>query len=187
MKKRILSILLAVLMLVSVLPVTALAADVKPPESNITAVKSAQWVEGRESEGIAKVTIQVSGKKPEESTVTDPTDIVLVIDRSESMDHKATRSDKDTKMAQAKAAAKQFAKKMLESDKVQIAVVTYTKTAQAIPTSTAIPFSGNYDTVGERIDSIKPDNGMNTNSGTNVQAGIHAARELLKASTATNK
>ena len=187
MKKRILSIVLAVLMLVSVMPISAIAADAEAPESNITAVKSAQWVKGREGEGIAKVTIQVSGKAPEEWTVTDPTDIVLVIDRSESMDHKATNLDKGTKMAQAKAAAKQFAKKMLESDKVQIAVVTYTKTAQAIPSSTAIPFSGNYDTVEERINSIKPDNGQNNNSGTNVQAGIHAARDLLTTSTATNK
>lgn len=187
MKKRILSIVLAVLMLVGIMPISAMAADAEPPESNITAVKSAQWVEGREGEGIAKVTIKVSGKAPEEWTVTDPTDIVLVIDRSESMDHKATNLDKGTKMAQAKAAAKQFAKKMLESDKVQIAVVTYTKTAQAIPSSTAIPFSGNYDTVEERINSIKPDNGQNNNSGTNVQAGIHAARDLLTTSTATNK
>ena len=83
MKKRILSIVIAVLMLVGILPISAIAADAEAPESNITAVKSAQWVKGREGEGIAKVTIQVSGKAPEEWTVTDPTDIVLVIDRSE--------------------------------------------------------------------------------------------------------
>lgn len=187
MKKRILSIVLAVLMLVGILPISALAADAEPPESNITAVKSAQWVEGREGEGIAKVTIQVSGKAPEEWTVTDPTDIVLVMDRSLSMDDKATSNDRYDKMTEAKNAAKQFAKKMLESDKVRIAVVMYTKTAQTVAESAQSAFSNAYATVESRINSITTKGVSSENSGTNIQAGIHAARELLKASTANNK
>lgn len=187
MKKRILSLVLAVLMLVSVLPISALAADAEAPESNITAVKSAQWVEGRESEGIAKVTIQVSGKAPEEWTVTDPTDIVLVMDRSLSMDDKATSNDRYDKMTQAKNAAKQFAQKMLESDKVRIAVVMYTKTAQTVKGQNQDAFSNAYATVENRINSITTEGVSSENSGTNIQAGIHAARELLKASTAKNK
>ena len=187
MKKRFLSIVLAVLMLVSVLPISAIAADAEAPESNITAVKSAQWVEGRESEGIAKVTIQVSGKAPEEWTVTDPTDIVLVMDRSLSMDDKATSNDRYDKMTQAKNAAKQFAKKMLESDKVRIAVVMYTKIAQTVKGQNQDAFSKQYATVENRINSITTEGVSSENSGTNTQAGIHAARELLKASTAKNK
>lgn len=187
MKKRILSIVLAVLMLVGILPISAIAADAEAPESNITAVKSAQWVEGRESEGIAKVTIQVSGKAPEEWTVTDPTDIVLVMDRSLSMDDKATSNDRYDKMTQAKNAAKQFAQKMLESDKVRIAVVMYTKTAQTVKGQNQDAFSNAYATVENRINSITTEGVSSENSGTNIQAGIHAARELLKASTAKNK
>lgn len=184
MKKRFLSIVLAVLMLVGILPISAIAADAEAPESNITAVKSAQWVEGRESEGIAKVTIQVSGKAPEEWTVTDPTDIVLVMDRSLSMDDKATSNDRYDKMTQAKNAAKQFAQKMLESDKVRIAVVMYTKTAQTVKGQNQDAFSNAYATVENRINSITTEGVSSENSGTNTQAGIHAARELLKASTA---
>lgn len=187
MKKRILSIVLAVLMLVGILPISAIAADAEAPESNITAVKSAQWVEGRESEGIAKVTIQVSGKAPEEWTVTDPTDIVLVMDRSLSMDDKATSNDRYDKMTQAKNAAKQFAQKMLESDKVRIAVVMYTKIAQTVKGQNQDAFSKEYATVESRINSITTEGVSSENSGTNTQAGIHAARELLKASTAKNK
>lgn len=187
MKKRFLSIVLAVLMLVGILPISAIAADAEAPESNITAVKSAQWVEGRESEGIAKVTIQVSGKAPEEWTVTDPTDIVLVMDRSLSMDDKATSNDRYDKMTQAKNAAKQFAQKMLESDKVRIAVVMYTKTAQTVKGQNQDAFSNAYATVENRINSITTEGVSSENSGTNTQAGIHAARELLKASTAKNK
>ena len=187
MKKRFLSIVLAVLMLVGIMPISAIAADAEPPESNITAVKSAQWVEGRESEGIAKVTIQVSGKAPEEWTVTDPTDIVLVMDRSLSMDDKATSNDRYDKMTQAKNAAKQFAQKMLESDKVRIAVVMYTKTAQTVKGQNQDAFSNAYATVENRINSITTEGVSSENSGTNTQAGIHAARELLKASTAKNK
>ena len=94
MKKRILSIVLAVLMLVSVLPISALAADVEPPiaetgvstktSENTTGPKlekSAQWV--NEKAGIAKITIKVTGEQPTQST--KKTDIVLVIDRSLSM------------------------------------------------------------------------------------------------------
>ena len=187
MKKRFLSIVLAVLMLVGIMPISAIAADAEAPESNITAVKSAQWVEGRESEGIAKVTIQVSGKAPEEWTVTDPTDIVLVMDRSLSMDDKATSNDRYDKMTQAKNAAKQFAQKMLESDKVRIAVVMYTKTAQTVKGQNQDAFSNAYATVENRINSITTEGVSSENSGTNTQAGIHAARELLKASTAKNK
>ncbi len=65
MKKRILSIVLAVLMLVGIMPISAIAADVEPPESNITAVKSAQWVEGREGEGMITITNTFVATAPE--------------------------------------------------------------------------------------------------------------------------
>lgn len=186
MKKRILSIVLAVLMLVGILPISAMAAtEPEQPLSNITATKKAEWV--NETEGIARVTIEVSGKKPEEMVVTDPTDIVLVIDRSLSMDDKATSNDRDDKMTQAKNAAKQFAQKMLESDKVRIAVVMYTKTAQTVKGQNQDAFSNKYATVESRINSITTSDVPSNNSGTNIQAGIHEARELLNNSKATNK
>ena len=123
MKKRFLSIVLAVLMLVSVLPISALAADVEPPiaetgvstkiSENTTGPKlekSAQWVD--EKAGIAKITIKVTGEQPTQST--KKTDIVLVIDRSLSM----TQNDRDW-LKNAKKAAKAFAKKILNGEEVE--------------------------------------------------------------------
>lgn len=94
MKKRFLSIVLAVLMLVGIMPISAIAADAEPPAAqtgvstktseNTTGPKlekSAQWVD--EKAGIAKITIKVTGEQPTETT--KKTDIVLVIDRSLSM------------------------------------------------------------------------------------------------------
>lgn len=180
MKKRFLSIVLAVLMLVSVLPISALAADVEPPiaetgvstktSENTTGPKlekSAQWVD--EKAGIAKITIQVTGEQPTETA--KKTDIVLVIDRSLSM----TENDRDW-LKNAKKAAKAFAKKVLNGDpNVRIAVVAY-----AAKTINDWDFSSKLATVENNIDAINTNNG--NWHGTNIQAGIHSARERLKKS-----
>ena len=178
MKKRILSIVLAVLMLVSVLPISALAADVEPPiaetgvstktSENTTGPKlekSAQWVD--EKAGIAKITIQVTGEQPTETT--KKTEIVLVIDRSLSM----TQYGRDW-LDNAKKAAKVFAKKVLTGDpNVRIAVVAY-----AAKTIDDRDFSSDLTTVQQHIDAINTENG--DWHGTNIQAGIHSARERFK-------
>ena len=180
MKKRFLSIVLAVLMLVSVLPISALAADVEPPiaetgvstktSENTTGPKlekSAQWVD--EKAGIAKITIKVTGEQPTQST--KKTDIVLVIDRSLSM----TQNDRDW-LKNAKQAAKAFAKKVLTGDpNVRIAVVAY-----AAKTINDWDFSSKLATVEQHIDDINTNNG--NWHGTNIQAGIHSARERFKKS-----
>ena len=194
MKKRILSIVLAVLMLVSVLPISALAADVEPPiaetgvstktSENTTGPKlekSAQWVD--EKAGIAKITIQVTGEQPTETT--KKTDIVLVIDRSLSM----TKNNRDW-LKNAKKAAKAFAKKVLNGDpNVRIAVVAY-----AAKTINDWDFSSDLATVEQYIDDINTNNVYYDGQwyadhdswrsenwhGTNIQAGIHSARERFK-------
>lgn len=196
MKKRFLSIVLAVLMLVSVLPISALAADVEPPiaetgvstkiSENTTGPKlekSAQWVD--EKAGIAKITIKVTGEQPTQST--KKTDIVLVIDRSLSM----TQNDRDW-LKNAKKAAKAFAKKILNGDpNVRIAVVAY-----AAKTINDWDFSSDLATVEQYIDDINTNNVYYDGQwyadhdswrsenwhGTNIQAGIHSARERLKKS-----
>lgn len=206
MKKRILSILLAVLMLLSVLPVSALAAtEPEQPQSNITATKKAEWANG--TDGIARVTIEVSGKAPEESVITQTTDIVLVMDRSLSMTNNESK-----KLTNAKAAANDFAEKLMKDNadkKVRIAVVGYAK--KVINND---GFSDDLSTVKGRIDAVNTDNFLHTDgtwhstrqyerqwfgifpedvevsenwNGTNIQAGIHAAKELLDGSTAKNK
>ena len=199
MKKRFLSIVLAVLMLVSVLPISAIAADAEPPAAqtgvstktseNTTGPKlekSAQWVD--EKAGIAKITIQVTGEQPTETT--KKTDIVLVIDRSLSM----TQNDRDW-LDNAKKAAKAFANKVLTGDpNVRIAVVAY-----AAKTIDNRNFSSKLATVENNIDAINTNNVYYDGHwyadhdslwsenwhGTNIQAGIHSARERFK-STGNN-
>ena len=183
MKKRFLSIVLAVLMLVGIMPISAIAADAEPPAAQ-TAVstttsgnttgpkleKSAQWVD--EKAGIAKITIKVTGEQPTQST--KKTDIVLVIDRSLSM----TQNDRDW-LKNAKKAAKAFANKVLTGDpNVRIAVVAY-----AAKTINDWDFSSDLTTVEQYIDAINTNNG--NWHGTNIQAGIHSARERFK-STGNN-
>lgn len=178
MKKRFLSIVLAVLMLVGIMPISAIAADAEPPAAqtgvstktseNTTGPKlekSAQWVD--EKAGIAMITIKVTGEQPTETT--KKTDIVLVIDRSLSM----TQNDRDW-LKNAKQAAKAFAKKVLTGDpNVRIAVVAY-----AAKTINDWNFSSKLETVENNIDAINTDNG--NWHGTNIQAGIHSARERFK-------
>ena len=199
MKKRFLSIVLAVLMLVGIMPISAIAADAEPPAAQ-TAVstktsenttgpkleKSAQWVD--EKAGIAKITIKVTGEQPTETA--KKTDIVLVIDRSLSM----TQNDRDW-LKNAKKAAKAFAKKVLTGDpNVRIAVVAY-----AAKTINDWDFSSKLATVENNIDAINTNNVYYNGQwyadhdswksenwhGTNIQAGIHSARERFK-STGNN-
>ena len=165
-------------MLVGIMPISALAADVEPPiaetgvstktSENTTGPKlekSAQWVD--EKAGIAKITIKVTGEQPTQST--KKTDIVLVIDRSLSM----TQYGRDW-LDNAKKAAKVFAKKVLTGDpNVRIAVVAY-----AAKTIDDRDFSSDRTTVQQHIDAINTENG--DWHGTNIQAGIHSARERFK-------
>lgn len=182
MKKRILSIVLAVLMLVGIMPISAIAADAEPPAAqtgvstktseNTTGPKlekSAQWVD--EKAGIAEITIKVTGEQPTQST--KKTDIVLVIDRSLSMTRDDDRNRRDW-LDNAKKAAKAFANKVLTGDpNVRIAVVAY-----AAKTIDDRDFSSDLTTVQQHIDAINTDNG--NWHGTNIQAGIHSARERFK-------
>lgn len=203
MKKRFLSIVLAVLMLVGIMPISALAADVEPPiaetgvstktSENTTGPKlekSAQWVD--EKAGIAEITIKVTGEKPTETT--KKTDIVLVIDRSLSMTRDDDRNRRDW-LDNAKKAAKAFANKVLTGDpNVRIAVVAY-----AAKTIDNRDFSSKLATVENNIDAINTNNVYYDGHwyadhdslwsenwhGTNIQAGIHSARERFK-STGNN-
>lgn len=169
-------------MLVGIMPISAIAADAEPPAAqtgvstktseNTTGPKlekSAQWVD--EKAGIAMITIKVTGEQPTETT--KKTDIVLVIDRSLSMTRDDDRNRRDW-LDNAKKAAKAFANKVLTGDpNVRIAVVAY-----AAKTIDDRDFSSDLTTVQQHIDAINTDNG--NWHGTNIQAGIHSARERFK-------
>ena len=165
MKKRILSIVLAVLMLLSVLPVTALAADNPTPsvvyeQGGVKIEKSAQWTD--ENKGEAEITFKISGGS-QSSTEYPETDIVLVIDKSESMN--------GSRLAKAKKAAKSFVGKVFPEleDKAQIAVVSYDETATLVSKLT-----NDSNTLNSGIEKI-----WTNNKGTNIQAGIRLAQQTL--------
>lgn len=170
MKKRILSIVLAVLMLLSVMPVTAMAADrttVNTAQNGIEATKTAKWV--NEKEGIAEITITVKGEPPEVST--PEVDAVLVIDLSGSMND-------NNKLNDAKAAAKKFVDKFFGKDapasykkSVRIAVVGYNGYAKAYADLTeAKDADALYTLFGSGYGSLSAD------GGTNIQDGIYQAQ-----------
>lgn len=182
MKKRILSILLAVLMLLSVLPVTAMAADgstdmpVTMTSENTDGPKlkkTAQWE--NKNAGIAKITMEVWGEPSQQSTEFGPTDIVLVVDCSGSM--------LGTRIEKAKTAARDFVEQFLGSNgtessraNVQIGVVTYNKTANR-----AAELSNSKDELNNKINTIN----ATYDTGTNIQAGIHTAQTMLDKDTRT--
>lgn len=174
MKKRILSIVLAVLMLLSVLPVTAMAADrttVNTAQNGIEATKTAKWV--NEKEGIAEITITVKGEPPEVST--PEVDAVLVIDLSGSMND-------NNKLNDAKAAAKKFVDKFFGTSapasykkSVRIAVVGYNGYAKAYADLTeARNADALYTLFGSGYGSLS------AGGGTNIQDGIYRAQQILK-------
>ena len=174
MKKRILSIVLAVLMLLSVMPVTAMAADrttVNTAQNGIEATKTAKWV--NEKEGIAEITITVKGEPPEVST--PEVDAVLVIDLSGSMND-------NNKLNDAKAAAKKFVDKFFGKDapasykkSVRIAVVGYNGYAKAYADLTeAKDADALYTLFGSGYGSLSAD------GGTNIQDGIYQAQQILE-------
>lgn len=179
MKKRILSILLAVLMLVSVLPISALAAEESVVPQNIVTAehggvkveKRAEWTD--EKNGKAKITFTLTG-----GTMTSQdipvTDIVLVIDKSASMSKNGS-----PKMNNAKKAAVGFVNKFFGTgadqgykDKVRIAVVSYSGSA-----NTVVGLTNKINDLTSGINNIKAD------GGTHIQAGIHSAQQILNADT----
>ena len=179
MKKKFLALVLTLAMVLSLVPVTALAAGTTQPniqnsgpvisgDEYVTLEKTAAAV--GESDNTFDITLKATVKDGKEAGTKTSTDAVLVIDRSGSMQGNRINS--------AQQAAKQFAEVVLgngANDQNQIAVVSYAGSA-----TTNTELSSNLDTVKRAI-NFKAD------GGTNIQAGIKAARDILKNSTANNK
>lgn len=120
------------------------------------------------------ITLRIEGKnKPTTS------DVVLVIDRSGSMSYRG-----DTRRINgAKAAAQAFVRALLPSDQVRIGVVSFAgDPARKLPdVSRDQELTNNARNLNKAISSI------NSSGGTNTQAGIHEAADMLANSTADNK
>lgn len=170
--------LLAVLMVLSVLPAAAFAegndnsVPVWPEEGSIHLEKSAEKANIPGFNDAWEITLKISGKNYKTTS-----DVVLVIDNSNSM-------YEDGRMTKTKTAAIAFANELLtEGSSTRIALVVYATNVRS--------FTGFYDynTKAELITKINAisKEANNNNGGTNQQAGIHKAQELLASAASTGK
>ena len=126
--------------------------------------KDAAAVEGKEN--LWEVTLGIQGKNFETTS-----DVVLVIDCSGSME--------GTKLTNTRKAAKAFGQKLLaDGSSTRIAIVTFIDTAAAYNNGHF------YDATELSAFEAAVDKATYAKGGTNQQAGIHKAQELLNTSSA---
>lgn len=171
--KKVVAMLLAALMVLSVLPAAAFAYEssavpVWPAEGSIKLEKDAEAV-GGENSNLWEVTLSIQGKNYKTTS-----DVVLVIDCSGSMD--------GSKLTNTRKAAKAFGEKLLDKgSSTRIAIVTYIDEAAAYN-------NGHFYTADELAAfNTAVDAATYADGGTNQQAGIHKAQELLTSAVSTGK
>lgn len=172
--KRISAFFMAMLMMLTVFSAfSAVSAEgeaaggtqpVWPAQGSIKLDKDAAAVEG--AENLWEVTLGIQGKNFETTS-----DVVLVIDCSGSME--------GTKLTNTRKAAKAFGQKLLaDGSSTRIAIVTFIDTAAAYNNGHF------YDATELSAFEAAVDAATYANGGTNQQAGIHKAQELLNTSSA---
>lgn len=172
--KRISAFFMAMLMMLTVFSAfSAVSAEgeaaggtqpVWPAQGSIKLDKDAAAVEG--AENLWEVTLGIQGKNFETTS-----DVVLVIDCSGSME--------GTKLTNTRKAAKAFGQKLLaDGSTTRIAIVTF------IDKATAHNNGHFYGATELSAFEAAVDAATYANGGTNQQAGIHKAQELLNTSSA---
>ena len=183
MKKKFLALVLTLAMVLSLVPATALAAGTTqsniqnpdPPTNGdeyVKLEKTAAAVEGRDN--TFEITLKATVTDGKEAGAKTSTDAVLVIDRSGSMNNE----ENGDRITPAQNAAKAFASVVLgegANTENQIAVVSY---AESATTNTGL---------SSDLNAVKNAINFSAFGGTNIQAGIKAARDILNGSTANNK
>lgn len=169
--KRALALVLALVMALSLVALPSFAEGeetgggaestqpVWPAEGSIKLDKDAKAVEG--SNNLWEVTLGIQGKNYKTTS-----DVVLVIDCSGSME--------GTKLANTQKAAKAFGDKLLtENSATRIAIVIYSGDAAA--------YSNGHFYTADELSAFKTavDEATYAKGGTNQQAGIHVAQQLL--------
>lgn len=191
--KRALALVLALVMALSLVALpsfaegegdgggTAATQPVWPAEGSINLSKKAQPVD--EESGLYELTLTIEGKNYKTNS-----DVVLVIDNSNSMYYKNGKDDREgygtattaPRMMNTIAAAKAFADKLLtENSATRIALVVY---GTKVHWSTDFYDAAHKSDLTQKLGEILQDY---NNGGTNQQAGIHAAQQLLVSSAST--
>lgn len=172
--KRISAFFMAMLMMLTVFSAFSVVSaegeaaggtqPVWPAPGSIKLDKDAAAVEGETN--LWEVTLGIQGKNFETTS-----DVVLVIDCSGSME--------GTKLTNTRKAAKAFGQKLLaDGSSTRIAIVTFIDTAAAYNNGHF------YDATELSAFEAAVDAATYANGGTNQQAGIHKAQELLNTSSA---
>lgn len=195
--KQALALVLALVMALSLVALPSFAADGDstgtgtaqpewPAEGSINLIKDAQPV--KDEDGVYEITLTIQGKNYKTTS-----DVVLVIDNSNSMYTKQYDSytddyyyveDSSCRMHATKLAAKAFAEKLLDGEsETRIALSVYGTDSRW---TTEFYNKDSKASLISKIESIAPETDS-ANGGTNQQAGIHAAQELLSSAASTGK
>lgn len=195
--KQALALVLALVMALSLVALPSFAADEDstgtgtaqpewPAEGSINLIKDAQPVE--DEDGVYEITLTIQGKNYKTTS-----DVVLVIDNSNSMYTKQYDSytddyyyveDSSCRMHATKLAAKAFAEKLLDGEsETRIALSVYGTDSRW---TTEFYNKDSKASLISKIESIAPETDS-ANGGTNQQAGIHAAQQLLSSAASTGK
>lgn len=195
--KQALALVLALVMALSLVALPSFAADEDasgsgtaasdgpawPNEGAINLSKTAQPVEGQD--GLYELTLTIQGKN-----YSTTSDVVLVIDNSNSMYYKNGKDDSNgygnattaPRMKNTIAAAKAFADKLLtENSTTRIALVVY---GTNVHWSTDFYNAAHKSNLTQKLGEISRNNNK---GGTNQQAGIHKAQELLASASSIGK
>ena len=185
MKKKFLALVLTLAMVLSLVPATALATGTTQPniqnpdpakstDGYVKLEKTADAVTESDNDNTFEITLKATVTDGKQEGPKTSTDAVLVIDRSGSMRSK----ENGDRITPAQNAAKDFASVVLgkgANKQNRIAVVSYEESA-----TTNTELSSDLETVKDAIN-------FDAEGGTNIQAGIKAARDILENSTANNK
>ena len=171
--KKTLALLLAVVMTIGMMTMPTLAAGTgdatKPVWPNEGAIHLDKKADPTDNDGEYEVVLKIEGKNFKTTS-----DVVLVIDCSGSMEGK--------KLTNTCEAAKAFGEKLLTAgSSTRIAIVTYA--------DNATKYNNGHFYTSDELDAFKDaiDRATDADGGTNQQAGIHAAREILNSAASTGK
>lgn len=169
MKKRLLAAIMSLCMIVSLLPVSALAA---PGEGEIIAEKTAETV--RSEEDTYEIAFAVQGE-PVTMTTDSEADVVLVVDNSGSMDEGWFSTDR---LTPAKTVSKMFANEILSGDSNnQMGVIGFADDGIAGIFVDAIRVSQKFTKNSNLIQTAI--NQMEADGGTNYTAALGLAYDWI--------